>query len=56
MNSESTTHIVCRCPVGYQHRLDIRSYIDTAPMHAMDVLHDLILGRPRRPPAHAFSP
>lgn len=56
MNSESTTHIVCGCPVGYQHRLDIRSYIDTVPMHTMDVLHDLILGRPRRPPARAFSP
>ena len=42
-----------------QVRLDIRSYIDTARKHgknAMDVLHDLMLGRPSRPPAHAFSP
>ena len=42
-----------------QDRLDIRSYIDTARKHgrnAMDVLHDLMLGRPWRPPAHAFSP
>ena len=37
-----------------QDRLDIRSYIDTARKHgtnAMDVLHDLMLGRPWRPPA-----
>jgi transposase len=42
-----------------QDRLDIRSYINTARKHvrnAMDVLHDLMLGRPWRPPAHAFSP
>ena len=42
-----------------QDRLDIRGYIDTARKHgrnAMDVLHDLMLGRPWRPPAHAFSP
>jgi transposase len=39
--------------------LDIRSYIDTARKHgknAMDVLHDLMLGGPWRPPAAAFSP
>jgi transposase len=42
-----------------QDRLDIRSYIDTARKHgknAMDVLHDLMLGKPWRPPAQAFSP
>jgi transposase len=42
-----------------QDRLDIRGYIDTARKHgknAMDVLHDLMLGRPWRPPAQAFSP
>ena len=42
-----------------QDRLDIRSYIDTARKHgrnAMDVLHDLMLSRPWRPPARAFSP
>jgi hypothetical protein len=42
-----------------QDRLDIRSYIDTARKHgknAMDVLHQLMLGTPWRPPAHAFSP
>jgi hypothetical protein len=42
-----------------QDRLDIRSYIDTARKHgknAMDVLHDLMLSRPWRPPAPAFSP
>jgi hypothetical protein len=42
-----------------QDRLDTRSYIDTARKHgknAMDVLHDLMLGRPWRPPAQAFSP
>jgi hypothetical protein len=42
-----------------QDRLDIRSYIDIARKHgknAMDVLHDLMLGRPWRPPAQAFSP
>jgi transposase len=35
-----------------QDRLDVRSYIDTARkhgQHAMDVLHDLMLGRPWRP-------
>jgi transposase len=42
-----------------QDRLDIRSYIDTARKHgknAMDVLHDLMLGRPWRPPAPSLSP
>jgi transposase len=42
-----------------QDRLDIRSYIDTARKHgknAMDVLHELMLGTPWRPPAPAFSP
>ncbi len=42
-----------------QDRLDIRSYIDTARKHgknAMDILHDLMLGRPWRPPAQAFPP
>jgi transposase len=42
-----------------QDRLDIRSYIDTARKHgknAMDVLHDLMLGTPWRPPAPASSP
>ena len=42
-----------------QDRLDIRSYIDTARKHghnAMDVLHNLMLGRPWQPPAPAFSP
>jgi len=42
-----------------QDRLDIRSYIDTARKHgrnAMDVLHQLMLGNPWRPPACAFSP
>jgi transposase len=42
-----------------QDRLDIRSYIDTARKHgrnAMDVLHNLMLGRPWRPPAPALSP
>ena len=42
-----------------QDRLDIRSYIDTARKHdhnAMDVLHDLMLGRPWRPSAQALSP
>jgi transposase len=42
-----------------QDRLDIRSYIDTARKHgknAMDILHDLMLGRPWRPPVQAFSP
>jgi len=40
-------------------RLDIRSYIDTARKHGkntMDVLHQLMLGTPWRPPAQAFSP
>ena len=42
-----------------QDRLDIRSYIDTARKHgqnAMEVLHQLMLGNPWRPPGHAFSP
>jgi transposase len=42
-----------------QDRLDIRSYIDTARKHGrntMNVLHDLMLGRPWRPPPQAFSP
>jgi transposase len=42
-----------------QDRLDIRGYIDTARKHgrnAIDVLHDLMLGRPWRPPVRAFSP
>src|SRR5689334_12516895 len=42
-----------------QDRLDIRGYIDTARKHgknAMDVLHDLMPGRPWRPPAQALSP
>jgi transposase len=42
-----------------QDRLDIRGYIDTARKHgknAMDVLHDLMLGTPWRPPAQAFPP
>ncbi len=42
-----------------QDRLDIRSYIDTARKHgrnAIDALHDLMLGRPWRPPAQALSP
>ncbi len=42
-----------------QDRLDIRSYIDTARKHgknALNVLHDLMLGRPWRPPVQAFSP
>ena len=42
-----------------QDRLDIRSYIDTARKHgrnAMDVLHDLMLGRPWRPPAAGILP
>src|SRR5260370_5883812 len=42
-----------------QDRLDIRGYIDTARKHgknAMDVLHDLMLGRPWRPTARALSP
>ncbi len=42
-----------------QDRLGIRSYIDTARKHgrnAMDVLHQLMLGNPWRPPAAAFFP
>jgi hypothetical protein len=42
-----------------QDRLDIRGYIDTARKHghnAMDVLHQLMAGTPRRPPAAAISP
>jgi transposase len=41
-----------------QDRLDIRSYIDTARKHgknAFTVLYDLMLSRPWRPPAAAFS-
>jgi transposase len=42
-----------------QDRLDIRGYTDTARKHgrnAIDALHDLMLGRPWRPPAQALSP
>jgi transposase len=42
-----------------QDRLDIRSYLDTARKHgknAMDVLYDLMLGRPWQPPVPALSP
>jgi transposase len=42
-----------------QDRLDIRSYIDTARKHgnnAFTVLHDLMTGKPWRPPAPALSP
>lgn len=42
-----------------QDRLDIRGYLDTARKHdqnAMDVLYDLMLGRPWQPPALALSP
>ena len=42
-----------------QDRPDIRSYIDTARKHgknAMDILHELMPGRPWRPPEQAFSP
>ena len=42
-----------------QDRLDVRGYIDTARKHgqnAMDVLPQLMLGTPWRPPAQAFSP
>ena len=42
-----------------QDRLDIRSYIDTARKHGqnpMNVLHQLMLGIPWRPPTQAFSP
>ncbi|MGH3245621.1 MAG: IS66 family transposase, partial [Trebonia sp.] len=42
-----------------QDRLDIRGYLDTARKHgqnAMDVLYNLMLGRPWQPPAPAFSP
>jgi transposase len=42
-----------------QDRLDIRSYIDTARKHGqntMEVLHQLMLGTPWRPPTQAFSP
>jgi transposase len=42
-----------------QDRLDIRGYIDTARKHgknAMDILYQLMLGTPWRPPAPAFSP
>ena len=41
-----------------QHRLDIRSYIDTARKHGQDVLtvlHRLMLGDPWTPPAPACS-
>lgn len=42
-----------------QDRLDIRSYLDTARKHgknAMDVLYDLMLGRPWQPSVLEFSP
>ena len=42
-----------------QDRPDIRRYIDTARKHgknAMDILHELMPGRPWRPPEQAFSP
>ena len=42
-----------------QDRLDIRGYLDTARKHgknAMDILYDLMLGRPWQPPAPALSP
>ena len=42
-----------------QNRLDIRSYIDTARKqgkNAMDVPHELMLGRSWRPRAAAISP
>jgi transposase len=42
-----------------QDRLDIRSYIDTARKHGrnpMEITHELMLGKPWRPPAQAFSP
>jgi transposase len=42
-----------------QDRLDIRSYIDTARKHGqnvMDVLNQLMLGTPWRPPAYSLSP
>jgi hypothetical protein len=42
-----------------QDRPDSRSYIDTARKHgknAMDILHELMPGRPWRPPEQAFSP
>lgn len=42
-----------------QDRLDIRGYLDTARKHGrnvMEILHDLMLGRPWQPPALAFSP
>jgi transposase len=42
-----------------QNRLDIRGYIDTARKHglgALDVLEQLILGRPWMPPAQPISP
>jgi transposase len=42
-----------------QDRLDIRSYLDTARKHgknAMDVLYDLMLGTPWKPPSPALSP
>lgn len=44
--------------VTHDH-LDIRGYIDTACKHGrnpMDVLHDLMLSKPRRPPAQELSP
>jgi transposase len=42
-----------------QNRLDIRGYIDTARKHglgALDVLEQLMLGRPWMPPAQSISP
>ena len=41
-----------------QDRPEIRRYIDTARKHgknAMDILHELMPGRPWRPPEQAFS-
>jgi len=42
-----------------QARLDIRGYIDTARKHglgALEVLEQLMLGRPWMPPAQPISP
>ena len=42
-----------------QDRLDIRGYIDTARKHglgALEVLEQLMLGRPWMPPAQPISP
>ena len=46
-------------PMTEHFAAGIRHYIDTARKHgrnAMDILHDLMPGRPWRPPAQAFSP